>query len=650
MNQPRPLQSMVDDFLTQPPPRGARLAGAAPRQRFSPFRDSDAERASALAAEFGAIAGGAADRREALGLVVDRAQALRLEEDPELVDFAFTLFVTHDPRARGIEVTPLEVRAPDAVLPSPPPSGAGFAAAMPGREPELAWFREDAKANEHHDHWHQVFFRFGTPARRLKDRHGEMFFFMHQQMLARYDAERRALGIDPAFALTKYDDEIGEGYDPGPGFAKRPGPGLDGRFTPREAGGRIGAERLAELTRMRAAFARAVEAGELEGGVPITSDWLGLAVEPGGGTLHDGTPSPVRNDVYGNFHGTGHLAIGEMDAGAGVMFDTATAIRDPVFWRWHREVDNLHFEWQESLDEHRFEDDAPEGVRVRDTVLAFRDELPELADRAAGERFGEERFGGAAWGAAAGTDTLETMMCLRTLVDRSGEALLNHETGEPYTLPYLDQRPFVYFHRLENESAEPREVTVRVWLAPAEDEENRRAWIELDKFRYTLAAGQRAVVYRPAQESSVIRKPAHKPPTSYIDLPNELEGQEDEENYCSCGWPYNLLVPRGTEEGARYRLLVMVTDYAGDRVTPLRPAGRTCGSVSFCGLRDDLFPDRKPMGYPFHRAFRSRGIAATAAALPSFAVRDVTIRHLRSDAAEPRYHEAAPVDTGGASR
>ncbi|HYW10157.1 MAG TPA: hypothetical protein VE913_24530 [Longimicrobium sp.] len=116
-----------------------------------------------------------------------------------------------------------------------------------------------------------------------------------------------------------------------------------------------------------------------------------------------------------------------------------------------------------------------------------------------------------------------------------------------------------------------------------------------------LPPGRRAVVYRPARESSTIRKPAHKPPTSLIDLPNELNGPNDEENYCSRGWPYNLLVPR-----------------------------------------EDVFPDRKVMGYPFHRAFRSRGIMATAAALPSFAVRAVTIRHLRSDHAEPRYHEAAP--------
>ncbi len=128
---------------------------------------------------------------------------------------------------------------------------------MGGLAPALDYWREDALANEHHEHWHQVypytglpprdflgwatetprsdmvavlealapgqnwagqvaaaspqqlasFFSaqvvtsdavFGLPAQlyrvlfHLNDRQGELFFYMHQQMLARYDAELRS--------------------------------------------------------------------------------------------------------------------------------------------------------------------------------------------------------------------------------------------------------------------------------------------------------------------------------------------------------------------------------------------------------------------------------------------------------------------------
>jgi tyrosinase len=46
--------------------------------------------------------------------------------------------------------------------------------------------------NDHHDHCHDVYpFRNTDPdadPRRVRDRHGELFAYMHEQMLARYDA------------------------------------------------------------------------------------------------------------------------------------------------------------------------------------------------------------------------------------------------------------------------------------------------------------------------------------------------------------------------------------------------------------------------------------------------------------------------------
>ena len=60
------------------------------------------------------------------------------------------------------------------------------------------------------------------------------------------------------------------------------------------------------------------------------------------------------------------------------------------------------------------------------------------------------------------------------------------------------------------------------------------------------------------------------------DTPDEVE-QAEGANYCSCGWPYSLLVPRGTEEGMPFRLAVVCTDWSFDQVE----SDESCGSLSF---------------------------------------------------------------------
>jgi len=108
-----------------------------------------------------------------------------------------------------------------------------------------------------------------------------------------------------------------------------------------------------------------------------------------------------------------------------------------------------------------------------------------------------------------------------------------------------------------------------------------------------LAGRERAVVFRPARLSAVIRKLAlgHE----------ELESAEPPPpgtDWCDCGWPYNLLLPRGTKEGLEFRLLVILS--SSDLV--MTDTSQECTSMSYCGLQDLNYPDSRPMGYPFDRS------------------------------------------------
>jgi hypothetical protein len=153
---------------------------------------------------------------------------------------------------------------------------------------------------------------------------------------------------------------------------------------------------------------------------------------------------------------------------------------------------------------------------------------------------------------------------------------------------------------------------------PGDAVEERRWWIELDKFIQLVPAGRRMVILRPDELSAVIKKPPDKDPAA---LPAPRPGDDDDGgSYCQCGWPYTLLLPQGTPAGMGFRLLVLLTDATRDQV---QEPGH-CGSMSYCGAAD-RYPDARDMGYPFSRPFTGP-IADTFLALDNAAGRTLTIR------------------------
>lgn len=518
--------------------------------------------------------------------------------------------------------------------------GPQLAAGAP-TEADLNWYREDAWANDHHDHWHVVYPSDGVPTgggNALKERHGELFFYMHQQMLARYDTERVAVDLPETQPLNDYSQSIPEGYDPGikPELVVGPNSPTGITFSARAANARMRDISRPDLPvyavsrhqTLRSRFDDAVSTGSFtEGSVtqPVTGDELGATIEASIGSF-----SPAR---YGNLHGFGHvlLSVAHDPAGRtapGVMLYTDTAIRDPVFYRWHRHIDDFNFRWQEQQPPNDFSDAPPVTIRKGlsadapansspDIILCLRKSIPGARGSGFnGQQFGETTFGGDGnWdtdfsSGSVTTNELQTKMLKRQVRLRDGTTR---------DIPYLDQEEFFYFLRLENESSQEQQVTVRIFLAAVELADARRMWIEMDKFKQTLASNERKVVFRPAALSSVIRKPATKPPRP----PRRRRTQEadDPDNYCNCGWPYNLLLPRGTLEGMAFRFFVMVTHK--DEVEQSE-----CGSMSFCGVRDK-YPDKYAMGYPFDRPFSPpMTLEQLIATRQNIATRDITIRLL----------------------
>lgn len=83
-------------------------------------------------------------------------------------------------------------------------------------EQRLSYYREDIGMNSHHWHWHIVypFSNKEHPEIVKKDRRGELFYYMHHQMVARYNCERLCNKLSKVQPLSDLYNAIAEGYFP----------------------------------------------------------------------------------------------------------------------------------------------------------------------------------------------------------------------------------------------------------------------------------------------------------------------------------------------------------------------------------------------------------------------------------------------------
>jgi tyrosinase len=108
--------------------------------------------------------------------------------------------------------------------------------------------------------------------------------------------------------------------------------------------------------------------------------------------------------------------------------------------------------------------------------------------------------------------------------------------------------------------------------------------------------------------------------------PPEETPEFEQYNYCGCGWPAHLLIPKGSAEGFKCLLFVMVSNYEEDRVDQSLD-GICNDAASFCGIRDRKYPDRKAMGYPFDRLAREGCETLDDFLTPNMCVQRCTVFH-----------------------
>nr|CCA94913.1 hemocyanin subunit 1 [Endeis spinosa] len=525
------------------------------------------------------------------------SQQARSFVNVELFAYSLSVAILHRDDCKGIQLPSIQEIFPDRFVPFETIYNA-FRVAQGGGggkdgilvkiahtgnilDPEykLAYYREDLGINGHHWHWHLVYpasWRSEVMGKK-KDRKGELFFYMHQQMVARYDQERLANGMQRMKPFHNWDEPM-EGYAPHLTSL------VDGQhYGVRPTGMKMSDVKdvdIQDMMRWRDRFMDAVNLGYV---IDRKGQRVDLTTETGIdvlGALVESSYDSINAAYYGSLHNWGHVIMasahdpdGRYQENPGVMCDTSTALRDPIFYRWHKWMDEMFQTYKSTLPSYSKTQLMFPSVKVNNVTLNAS--IPNVV--------------GTFW------KTAELEMSEGINFGKKGSVKCQYQ--------HIDHEPFSYLIEVDNANFKSKHATVRIFMAAKHDElgneipldDQRRMMIELDKFKAEIPPGKSSIK-RASKDSSVIVKKD----LSIAQLRAGETGGANKET-CSCGWPEHLLVPRGNHRGMVFDLVVILTDWEEDKATDTASKCLCKDAVSYCGSKDEKYPDKKPMGFPFDR-------------------------------------------------
>ncbi|XP_046420169.1 hemocyanin-like [Neodiprion fabricii] len=536
--------------------------------------------------------------------------------------YAFSTALLHREDCRGIKLPPAYEIIPQMFLTTdvvrrayqaqmqgkPTLIPMSFTGSVLNPEQRVAYFGEDVGLNAHHAHWHMDF-PFWADER--KDRAGELFFYMHHQLLARFDAERLSNHLPPVEPL-QWEKPIVEGFAPGavyPGgqeFPVRP----DNMFFQN-----LPERTVADMIEFENRIRDGIDAGMIRdknGVVVFLNNTEGIDVL---GSLIESSTSSLDPRYFGSLHTDAHLLLsrvtdpkGKYGMTPGVMEHFETATRDPAFFRLHKHIDNLFKEHKDRLPPYTYDDLAFPGVRI--TALKVVGESKASDPNVLVTYFDESYID-------LGNAVQGKPVSIRAVVSR-----LNHEPFKLVATVYSNKNTY---------------AIARVFLAPSKSwfdediqlDEARWSMIELDRFPVELRIGSNLITRRSIETSVTASEPL-----SYPELMKKAKSAFQGESvfevdtlHRHCGFPHRLLLPQGRHQGMDFKLYVILTDLKTDLHSTFEHpyVMNEIPALSYCGVLDGVFPDIRPMGFPFDR----RIIHSNNFQQANTKVIDVTIKNVK---------------------
>ncbi|XP_015592859.1 phenoloxidase 1 [Cephus cinctus] len=482
-------------------------------------------------------------------------------------------------------------------------------------EHRVAYFREDLGINLHHWHWHLVYPFTGPRQVVRKDRRGELLYYMHQQIMARYNCERFCNNLSRVKKWNNWREPIPEAYFPKLDslVASRAWPARPSNSVLRDVNRPVDEVQfdIQDMERWRDRLFEAIQTGAIQNdrGERVQLTEMG-GIDVLGDIMEASILSPNMN-LYGDLHNFMHLALSYIHdpdhrylESFSPIGDPSTAMRDPIFYRLHQYVEEVFQQHKRTLPSYSPQQLMYSNVKVTAISITSNNQP---------------------------NNTLSTFW-QQSDVDMSRGLDFTPRGSVLARFTHLQHVPFVYNIEVDNQNNQNKIGTCRIFMGPKTDErglpmpfrDQKNFMIELDKFTVNLKPGKNQI--RRRSDESNITIPFER---TFRNLeagrPTDIT-QLDEFNYCGCGWPQHMLIPKGTKEGFPSALFVMISNFDDDKVEQ-DVQGQCVNAASYCGIRNKKYPDARPMGFPFDRWPGDEVNTLSQFLTENMRTVDVTIRH-----------------------
>ncbi|XP_018323798.1 allergen Cr-PI-like [Agrilus planipennis] len=450
----------------------------------------------------------------------------------------------------------------------------------------LAYFLEDIGLNAYY-YYFNLYYPFwlgGEEFKMKNDRRGELYYFVHQQLLARYYLERLSnhAGDIP---ILEYDIPAKTGYRPhlvyssGTPFPSRENPTyLPRKFDYYES--KMTFNNYYSVQDLERRIVDAIDAGFVytEKGEKVdiyTPEGFNIL-----GNIIEGNADSLNSRFYGHLQIFAHQLVvdnhiqpDEYHVVPSVLQHFETSLRDPIYWEFMKRIVVLFQSYKLHLPKYSYHELNFSGVKVENLDV---DPLVTLFDY--------------------------------TDYDIAGSVILNpHEfERDPFVIlarqTRLNHKPFSYTVNVTSDKEQ--QAVIRTFIGPKCDQygqpidinEHRLNFFQLDTFVTKLNAGVNVFKRDHSQFHFAPDKPTYRTLYNKINNATNEEQLKTSHTEFSYGFPQRFILPKGQRAGQMFQFFVIVTPRKGN----LAPDNIYMGGILKVGSGNQ-YVDSLPLGYPFDR-------------------------------------------------
>lgn len=466
---------------------------------------------------------------------------------------------------------------------------------------QLRYFTEDVGVNSYYFYFSMdyPYWLGGEEFGLMKDRRGEQYLYMHQQLLARYYMERlsNGMGSIPDFSLHK---PIETGYSSGLSYYN----GLS--FPVRKNYYDISMTEMYPMMNQVEDYERRIR-NSIDYGfyvkdekmtMPLNVDMLGILMNANADSpnyrFYRSMEMRVRKLMGGTFDYENHHDYKLLPS---VLEHYETSMRDPMFYQYYKtfvQYYNRFRDLQHSYthDQLFFKDIEIMNVHVDKLQTYFDDFEIDITNGVDMNMFGKD---------VHMPETEEYKNYKKLFKGTTWDFMIKNKQMR------LNHKPFEY--SMDVVAGKPTKGVVRVYMAPKYDEngrmfdinENRENFVELDQFVYDFPAGK-TTIKKSCHDFAFITHDRSTYTHLYKELMLSMDGGEHkypiDMTESHCGWPVRLLLPKGNADGFPMQMFFMISPFVAPKVEQFSTYNNklTCGIGSGSRFIDDM-----PFGYPFDR-------------------------------------------------